>query len=162
MLQIITGLAGPLWDQAARTLKASYDQGRQSLLLVPDQMTLQAERDMLGALESKGFFGLQVLSPSRLATRVFDRLGRGERVMIDERGQAMTLARTIWSLRDELRYYGSSRGRPGFVRKLAEAIPGATVHPVRGDHVCCVQQPDRFVPVLLDACADVTARLPRH
>lgn len=122
MLQIITGLAGPLWDQAARTLKASYDQGQQSLLLVPDQMTLQAERDMLGALESKGFFRLQVLSPSRLATRVFDRLGRGERVMIDERGQAMTLARTIWSLRDELRYYGSSRGRPGFVRKLAEAI----------------------------------------
>lgn len=43
-------------------------------------------------------------------------------------------------------------------RKLADAIPGATVHPVAGDHICCVQQPDRFVPALLDACADVGAR----
>ena len=43
-------------------------------------------------------------------------------------------------------------------RKLAEAIPGATVHPVRGDHVCCVQAADRFVPALLGACADVAAR----
>ena len=45
-------------------------------------------------------------------------------------------------------------------RKLAEAIPGASIHPVRGDHVCCVQRPDRFVPALVGACADVTARLP--
>ena len=46
-------------------------------------------------------------------------------------------------------------------RKLADAIPGATVHPVQGDHVCCVQGADRFAPVLVDACADVAARLPR-
>jgi 3-oxoadipate enol-lactonase len=44
-------------------------------------------------------------------------------------------------------------------RKLAEAIPGATVHPVAGDHICCVQDPGRFVPVLLDACADVATRV---
>lgn len=46
-------------------------------------------------------------------------------------------------------------------RKLAAAIPGATVHPVRGDHVCCAQHPERFVPALVGACTDVASRLPR-
>jgi 3-oxoadipate enol-lactonase len=43
-------------------------------------------------------------------------------------------------------------------RKLAEAIPGATVHPVAGDHGVCVMDPAAFVPVLVDACLDVSAR----
>lgn len=44
-------------------------------------------------------------------------------------------------------------------RKLAAAIPGATVHPVRGDHGVCVAAPRRFVPVLLQACSTVAARV---
>lgn len=46
--------------------------------------------------------------------------------------------------------------------KLAESIPGATVHPVRGDHSVCVLQPDRFVPALLDACESVAIRSARR
>jgi 3-oxoadipate enol-lactonase len=41
---------------------------------------------------------------------------------------------------------------------LARAIPGATVHPVQGDHTVCVTAPGRFVPGLLDACGSVTRR----
>jgi hypothetical protein len=41
---------------------------------------------------------------------------------------------------------------------LAAAIPGATMHPVPGDHSVCVTRPDLFVPVLLDACRSVTTR----
>jgi pimeloyl-ACP methyl ester carboxylesterase len=43
-------------------------------------------------------------------------------------------------------------------RKLAEAIPGATVHPVQADHGACVLAARLFVPVLLDACSAVTSR----
>lgn len=43
---------------------------------------------------------------------------------------------------------------------LARAIPDATLHPVQGDHTVCVTHPRRFVPVLLEACASVTDRLP--
>ena len=41
---------------------------------------------------------------------------------------------------------------------LARAIPGATVHPVQGDHTVCVSDPRRFLPALLDACASVATR----
>lgn len=45
-------------------------------------------------------------------------------------------------------------------RKLAAAIPGATVHPVRGDHGVCVTAPHRFVPALMAACTSVAKRAP--
>ena len=42
---------------------------------------------------------------------------------------------------------------------LARSVPGATLHPVQADHSACVSAPDRFVPVLLDACDSVAARM---
>ena len=42
--------------------------------------------------------------------------------------------------------------------RMAAAIPGSTVHHVEGDHVVCAMEPDRFVPVLVDACTEVADR----
>ena len=41
---------------------------------------------------------------------------------------------------------------PARQRKLAEAIPGARVLEVDGDHDVCVSGPRRFVPALVEAC----------
>lgn len=40
---------------------------------------------------------------------------------------------------------------------VAETIPGATVHPVVGDHAVCAARPQAFVPTLVEAC-DLVAR----
>jgi pimeloyl-ACP methyl ester carboxylesterase len=42
--------------------------------------------------------------------------------------------------------------------RMANSIPGATVHPVPGDHGVCVARPDLFIPALLDAVASVVSR----
>src|SRR5205823_9089164 len=42
--------------------------------------------------------------------------------------------------------------------KLANAIPGATIHPVHAGHAACVLAYRRFVPALVEACESVTAR----
>ncbi len=41
---------------------------------------------------------------------------------------------------------------------LADAIPGATLHRLDTGHHGCVTDPDRFVPLLVDACLDVADR----
>ncbi|HEY3096151.1 MAG TPA: alpha/beta hydrolase [Acidimicrobiia bacterium] len=43
--------------------------------------------------------------------------------------------------------------------KLAQAIPGATIHPVDSDHAACVLGARRFVPALVTACGSVADRL---
>ncbi len=42
-------------------------------------------------------------------------------------------------------------------RKLAAAIPGASVHEVNADHAVCITAPQVFAQVLLQACWSVTA-----
>jgi 3-oxoadipate enol-lactonase len=46
-------------------------------------------------------------------------------------------------------------------QKLADAIPGARVHPAPIDHGGCVMEAGAFVPVLVDACLDVARRAER-
>jgi pimeloyl-ACP methyl ester carboxylesterase len=42
--------------------------------------------------------------------------------------------------------------------RLAGSIPNAKVFEVASDHLACVRNPDRFVPALVAACADVERR----
>ena len=51
---------------------------------------------------------------------------------------------------------------PGRQRRLAEAVPGAEVVVVDGDHGSCVSDPGRFVPALVDACTSVARRAGLH
>lgn len=48
---------------------------------------------------------------------------------------------------------------PSRQRRLADAIPGATVHEVDGPHNVCATDPKKFLPPFLSACASVTHRL---
>jgi len=122
MTTILGGRGGGLWAPLAGRLADSYRQGRECVLLVPEQYTLQAERDALAALNVPGFFRLRVLSPSRFARAVFERAGRDPRVVIDERGKLMTMARAVWSARADLSFYASAREKPGFAHKLTQAV----------------------------------------
>jgi 3-oxoadipate enol-lactonase len=45
---------------------------------------------------------------------------------------------------------------PGRQRKLAAAIPGASIHEVDADHAVCITAPHVFAQVLLQACWSVT------
>src|SRR5207302_159231 len=44
--------------------------------------------------------------------------------------------------------------------KLAQSIPGATIHTVDAGHTACMFGSQRFVPVLVEACGSVADRLP--
>jgi pimeloyl-ACP methyl ester carboxylesterase len=43
--------------------------------------------------------------------------------------------------------------------EMATMIPGASTHRVAAGHACCVLEADRFVPVLLEACEAVAAKI---
>jgi pimeloyl-ACP methyl ester carboxylesterase len=47
---------------------------------------------------------------------------------------------------------------PAAQHKLAQSIPGATIHPVDGDHGACAYRPREFAAALLDACESVVSR----
>lgn len=97
--------------------------GREHLImLVPEQFTLQAERDLITSLRLPGMIRIEVLSFSRLARRVFDQVGGATRVLLNEQGKNMVLRRMVDSHNAELTIYKKSAAQSGFISRLGEFI----------------------------------------
>lgn len=96
--------------------------GGKMIVIVPEQYTLQTERELMEGLHAKGFFDLEVLSPSRLTERVFALAGADGRVRIDQRGKQFALARAMMLCRKRLCYYESATEKQGFINRIGTVI----------------------------------------
>lgn len=95
---------------------------KSAVLLVPDHYTLQAEIDVLSEISGEGFFRLQVLSPSRLYQRVFQRAGAPGQTRIDEQGRVMLMHAIARDAGKALNWYADARNRTGFAEKCVRQI----------------------------------------
>ena len=118
MLRIVSGNQEAL----RRHLLALAAQGGRMMMIVPEQYTLQTERELMDSLRLPGFFDLEVLSPSRLTERVFALAGTDGRVRIDQRGKQFALARALLLCRKQLTYYESAVGKQGFIQRIGGLI----------------------------------------
>ncbi|MCL6478161.1 MAG: helicase-exonuclease AddAB subunit AddB, partial [Peptococcaceae bacterium] len=125
-LRFILGRAGTgktytCLSEIARELKAA-PQGHPLILLVPEQASFQAERDLLAASGGKGFIRAQVLSFRRLAYRVLREAGGAARAHIGDLGKRCVLRRILQTRRDKLKVFNSPAARIGFAGSLASAV----------------------------------------
>lgn len=118
MLQILGGTKETL----RRQLIGQARDARSMLVIVPEQYTLQTERDLMAGLGAPGFFDIEVLSPSRLTERVFAQAGADGRVRIDARGKQLALARVLLQCRKQLKYYESAAEKQGFIARIGALI----------------------------------------
>ena len=92
------------------------------VVVVPKQLTLQTERALLSALQLKGSFELQVLSPERLCHRIFESAGMPEGVRVDERGRVMLVRAAVRSVDERLKLYHGAARRRGFADRCARQL----------------------------------------
>ncbi len=97
-------------------------QYKKVLVIVPEQYTLQTERDLIRGLSAPGFFDIEVLSPSRLTERVFASAGQDGFTRIDERGKQIALARVLMDEKKHLRYFESAAQKQGFIQRMGMII----------------------------------------
>ena len=121
-VQILGGRAGQVLPCLLRLIGEEHKQRHQVILLVPEQYTLQAEREIIHTLDLPGLMDLDVLSPRRLARRVAERGGRGPLTPLDDRGRSMALSQALNLCRDELAYYSRVAQSPGLPDKLSSLI----------------------------------------
>ncbi len=97
-------------------------QGRQGqLLLTPEQFSHQMERRLAQAGGPTVCRYAEVLSFSRLATRVFSHEGGLCRQSLDAGGRLLAMAQALESVRSRLRLYGAASGKPAFYTQLLTA-----------------------------------------
>jgi ATP-dependent helicase/nuclease subunit B len=89
------------------------------ILLVPEQFTLQAERDLIQKLNLPGIMRVEVLSFTRLAQRVFNEVGGLTRTLLNEQGKNMVLRKMIDEVARNLTIYKKAASQEGFVHQLS-------------------------------------------
>ncbi|HWP97540.1 MAG TPA: helicase-exonuclease AddAB subunit AddB [Syntrophomonadaceae bacterium] len=125
LIRYIVGRAGKgktryIFEKIGQTMNGHTD--KKLLLVVPEQYTLQAERDMLDLLRLPGLIQVEVLSLSRLAERLFDEVGGLTRPLLNDQGRHMAVRRVLDESRSELQIYGRASHLPGFISQCADLL----------------------------------------
>lgn len=120
MINFVLGRAGTgKTTQLLTQMRTLEQQGESVVFLVPEQYTLQAERDLLQTTKATA---IQVLSFGRLAYRVFAETGIADKTILDEVSMAMLLRKVVRDVADQLVYYKETTLSPGFIAKLSVTI----------------------------------------
>ncbi len=102
--------------------KMSQNKKNTLILLVPEQFTLQAERDLIEKLRLPGIIGVEVLSFTRLAHHVFNEVGGLTKVHINELGKNMILRKIVDDLDKELTIYRKAARQAGFIDMMTKFL----------------------------------------
>ena len=94
----------------------------QTILLVPDQFSLQAEKDAFAYLKTDALMDIEVLSFSRLCDRVVGETGGRRLPMIDKQGRHMMLTKIMNDSADELEIYGRYSSSSSFLEMANNMI----------------------------------------
>lgn len=121
-VRILTARPHRLFEPVVAEIGERFRREESVILLVPEQFTLQAERELMRRLRLTGFFTIDVLSPSRLYERVLEAAGRDGREPLSDAGRRMAVSQALERLEDKLGYYGSIAHRRGFVEKVTALI----------------------------------------
>ena len=90
------------------------------LVLVPEQFTMQTQRELVNRQQNHAIMNVDVLSFARLAYRVFDELGRQELVILEETGKNLVLRKVAEQKKKELKALGGNISRMGYIGEVFE------------------------------------------
>jgi len=117
-----TGKTHHCLEAMQRSARESPLEGPALILLVPEQASLQAERDLLAGIPGRASHRAGVLSFKRLAYRVLASAGGGEGQALTTVARAMILRLLLVRHHAGLRYYRNMHRHGGFVERLGLTI----------------------------------------
>ena len=81
---------------------------QRTLVIVPDQYTLEAEKRAFSVLQTEALMEVEIVSLSRLGFKVLAETGGGRRVFIDKYGRHMLLRKSPPSTMNGCRSFGEA------------------------------------------------------
>ncbi|MCM1161200.1 MAG: PD-(D/E)XK nuclease family protein [Roseburia sp.] len=93
---------------------------REFLILVPDQFTMQTQKEL--CLLNEGIMNIDVLSFSRLTYRIFEEVGKEERIVLDDTGKNLILRKVAAERKEELKVLGSHLNQVGYIHEIKSVI----------------------------------------
>lgn len=95
---------------------------KQYLILVPEQFTMQTQKEMVTMHPRKGICNIDVLSFERLAFRVLTEMRESQRTLLEETGKSMVLRRVAQEKKKELKILGAKMDKQGYVSQMKSMV----------------------------------------
>lgn len=135
-LQFIFGNSGSgksdfLYDSVLKQAKENKVQ--QFLIIVPEQFTMQTQRELVERQKQHAIMNVDVLSFARLAYRVFDDLGKQNVVVLEETGKNLVLRKVAEQKKAELNVLGANMNKMGYVGEVKSLISELMQYNIRPD-----------------------------
>ncbi len=123
MLQIIYGRAatGKTYTVFEK-IKKDVENGKQVVLLVPEQFTFESERTLLHTLDGQSTTNVSVLSFTRLYDEVARFVGGRVADLINDSHKAILMGQAFAAVGDELSLWGKYTDSPKFIKTLLTAV----------------------------------------
>lgn len=102
--------------------RAAQEPGRNFLIIVPDQFTMQTQKDLVMRSDRGGILNIDVLSFGRLSHRILEEVGTKEMPVLDDTGKSLVLQKIAADLKDQLPAMGSLLHKQGYIHEVKSAI----------------------------------------
>lgn len=96
--------------------------GTNFLIIVPDQFTMQTQKDIVLKHPNKGIMNIDVLSFGRLSYRVFEEVGGNDKPVLDDTGKSLVLRKIAGELEGKLQVIGSNLKKIGYIHEVKSSI----------------------------------------
>ena len=145
-----------LFDAVDAELNASgAADGHHVFLLVPDQFTLQMERNAFAYLKAPGLMDLEILSQTRLGLRILSETGGVTRTHIDRLGRHMLLSRIIRRERERLRMFQGMERSGTFVEMVNDLISELKQYNAAPEDLEAIAEKSGENPILAQKLEDI-------
>ena len=104
------------------TRRAAQEPRRNFLIIVPDQFTMETQKDLVLLNDRGGILNIDVLSFGRLSHRILEQVGDEEIPVLDDTGKSLVLQKVAAGLKDDLPALGSFLHRQGYIHEVKSAI----------------------------------------
>ena len=92
------------------------------LVIVPEQFTMQTQKDLVTMHPNKGIMNIDVLSFARLAHRIFEEVGQSHRAVLDDEGKNLILRKIAGAYEKDLKVLGGNLKKQGYISEVKSVI----------------------------------------
>ena len=96
------------------------------LLIVPEQFTMQTQRELVLRQEKNAIMNIDVLSFQRMAFRVFDELGKNDVTILEETGKNLVLRKVAQEKLEELKTLKGNMKKIGYISEIKSLLSELT------------------------------------
>lgn len=137
-VQLILGSsgAGKSWCIYHKVIEeAMAHPQREYLVIVPEQFTMQTQKELVRMHPGGGILNIDVLSFERLAYRVFEEVGGDSRKLLEETGKTLVLEKVVQRTQSQLGYLASQMKKPGYIQEMKSLISELMQYDIQEDKI---------------------------